>query len=258
MNHLYANDFFSSEKKYRELFMREGFIHLKSVFSPVDCANAVNTIKDFESRIDFSNTVELVTENIDGKVLTKYFQGAYRLGDPLRKFFSNKLLSIGASLLEEDAYFADLEAHIRNPGGGEIPRHQDNFYFNLKAARGMTCYIALSEHDKDSGGLNYIRRSHEKVLNHDQSLCPGFSSSLGNETILQGISSEPRIYSPHYEIGDVTIHHPNNIHFSKASGIEVNRGFALSARIFALNEERDPVGMKRYKRLLEKNRSIYG
>ncbi len=258
MEPIHVDDFFSSEKKSREIFLREGFVHLKSVFSADDCENAINTIKDFECSLDYSNTVELVTENINGDVLTKYFQGAYRLGDSLRRFFSSKLLSIGASLLQEDAYFADLEAHIRNPGGGEIPRHQDNFYFNLKAARGMTCYIALSEHNKDSGGLNYIRGSHERVLNHDQSLCPGFSSSLDKEKILQSISSEPVIYSPNYEIGDVTIHHPNNIHFSKASGFDVNRGFALSARIFALDEERDPVGMKRYKRLLEKNRSIYG
>ena len=258
MEPFHVEDFFDDQNKYRELFFREGFVHLKSVFSACQCENAIKTIQDFETRLDFSNSVELVTEDINGTVLTKYFQGAYKLGDSLRRFFSSKLLTIGVSLLKEDAYFADLEAHIRNPGGGEIPRHQDNFYFNLKAARGMTCYIALSEHDKNSGGLNYIRGSHERVLEHDQSLCSGFSSSLTKEKIGEEISSNSRTYSPHYEIGDVSIHHPNNIHFSNPSGSNAARGFALSARIFALDEERDSVGMQRYKRLLGKNRSIYG
>ena len=258
MKPIHEEIFFDDEVKYRELFMREGFLHLKSVFSADDCQNAITTIREFENNIDNSNSVEFVTETINDTVLTKYFQGAYKLGDPLRKFFSSKLLSIGVSLLQEDAYFADLEAHIRNPGGGEIPRHQDNFYFNLKGARGMTCYIALSEHNEDSGGLNYIRRSHEKVLDHDQSLCPGFSSSLNKDTIRENLINEPAIYSPNYAVGDVSIHHPNNIHFSRSSGPNAIRGFALSARIFAVNEERDPVGLARYKRLLEKNRSIYG
>ena len=88
MENLSVKNFFANEDGCREFFLREGFIHLKSVFSTAECANAINTIKDFESSLDYSNTVELVTENIDGNVLTKYFQGAYKLGDSLRKFFS--------------------------------------------------------------------------------------------------------------------------------------------------------------------------
>ena len=59
-------------------------------------------------------------------------------------------------------------------------------------------------------------------------------------------------------MGDVTIHHPNNIHFSEPSAKGGERGFALSARIFAIEEIRDEKGIQRYKRLLDKNRSING
>ena len=256
MESVQPEEVLQSPGKYQRIFQEEGFIHLSSVFSVDECQKAVVAIKKFEESLDSSNSVDLVTEDINGNILTKYFQGAYRLGDPLKRFFSSRLLSIGVSLLGEEAYFADLEAHIRNPGGGEIPKHQDNFYFNLKDARGMTCYIALSTHNKDSGGLNYIRGSHSRVIEHSQSLCPGFSSSLEEKSDLELVAS--RIYSPDYMVGDVSIHHPNNIHFSKPSGLDVERGFALSARIFALGEVRDPVGVERYKRLLEKNRSVYG
>ena len=249
------DDVLSRPAAARELFVNKGFIHIKSVFDQEVCLKAIERINSFEADLDKSNSVALVTETIAGRNYTKYFQGAYQLGDPLRRFFSLGLLRVGSVLLEDrDVYFADLEAHIRNPGGGEIPKHQDNFYFNLSEALGMTCYIALSAHDATTGGLNYVERSHARVLAHDQSLCPGFSSSLEHECS-ESEPGEKRIYKPEYGIGDVTIHHPNNIHFSEALNREADRRFALSARIFACDETRDLAGIERYQRLLAKNRA---
>lgn len=238
-------------------FRSDGFLHLKNVFSRDECSNAVNAIKEFEKNIDASNSVRLVTEKIDDEYYTKYFQGAFELGDPLRRFFSTRLLTIGSVLLgNEDVFFADIEAHIRNPGGGEIPKHQDNFYFNLKDAKGMTCYIALTPHNSESGGLNYIHRSHAMVLTHDQSLCPGFSSSLDSTDYTGKIEHGKRVFSPEYNIGDVSIHHPNNIHYSLPADKTCDRGFALSVRIFSMLEEKDMDGVERYRRLLTRNRKI--
>lgn len=248
----------SNTKAARAEYLNKGFIHIKSVFCDDICKEAINSIESFESNQEASNSVDFVTETIDGKCYTKYFQGAYKLGQPLRKFFSLELLKIGSILLGgEKVYFADLEAHIRNPGGGEIPKHQDNFYFNLANALGMTCYIALSSQDKNTGGLNYIENSHSRVIPHKQSLCPGFSSSLEN-TDNKEISASNRVSSPLFEIGDVSIHHPNNIHYSKAVDKQSSRKFALSVRIFGQNEVQDMAGLARYRKLLEKNRTPYG
>jgi len=248
-------DVFSEPKVAQKKFAEKGFIHIKSVFSKEVCLEAIKSIDSYEINLEKSNSVTLVTETIENKTYTKYFQGAYQLGDPLRKFFSFNLLRVGSILLDErDVYFADLEAHIRNPGGGEIPKHQDNFYFNLSEALGMTCYIALSAHDTTTGGLNYVEASHARVIAHDQSLCPGFSSSL-EYTHDDPEARKKRIYKPTYDIGDVTIHHPNNIHFSEALQREAGRKFALSARIFASEETKDLAGVERYQRLLTKNRA---
>jgi hypothetical protein len=248
-------DVFGQPTVAQRRFAEKGFIHIKSVFNKEVCRKAIKSIDSFENGLEKSNSVALVTETIENKNYTKYFQGAYQLGDPLRRFFSFSLLKVGSILLDgRDVYFADLEAHIRNPGGGEIPKHQDNFYFNLSEALGMTCYIALNAHNTTTGGLNYIEASHRRVIMHDQSLCPGFSSSLEYNLDDPEVRNK-RIYRPEYGIGDVTIHHPNNIHFSEALEREADRRFALSARIFATEETRNLAGIERYQRLLNKNRA---
>tara|TARA_B100000674_G_scaffold479293_1_gene477510 strand:- start:10297 stop:11076 length:780 start_codon:yes stop_codon:yes gene_type:complete len=244
-------------KGARDEFLSKGYLHIKSVFSEEMCNEAINSIEKFEGNLEKSNTIDFVTETINGKCYTKYFQGAYKLGQPLRKFYSWKLLQIGSILLgEQDVYFADLEAHIRNPGGGEIPRHQDNFYFNLSNSQGMTCYVALSSQDVNTGGLNYLENSHSRVIPHKQSLCPGFSSELSNNE-KQEYNSNSIVRSPIFGIGDVSIHHPNNIHFSNPVDPDSPRKFALSVRIFGQDETIDAEGIARYQRLLAKNRAPY-
>lgn len=239
-----------------ETYMNDGVVHIKNVFDKKMCEDAIEEILHLESGISSTNSINLVTEDIGGKVHTKYYQGIYALGKSIRKFFSLGLLELTSWLINEDAvYFSDLEAHLRNPGGGDIPKHQDNFYFNLANAKGATCYIALSSQDKTSGGLSYLLGSHGSVVDHTPSRNPGFSSFLKNEDVRRERGDKIQTFSPVFEIGDVTIHHPNNIHFAEAAGLEVQRGFALSARVFSLNENIDPQGVARYKKLLEANRN---
>lgn len=235
-------------------FRRYGFLHVKGFYEVEDCRLAIETIAGLEKNMEESNTVNLVTENIDGNTLVKYYQGIYPLSQVFRKFANLRLLKLAEILLgTEDLYYADLEAHIRNPGGGMIPKHQDNFYFNLASARGMTTYIALSDHNKESGGLNYKIGSHAKVIQHRLSKVEGFSSTIDdkNEEYMELSSG---VYSPDYEAGDISIHHPNNIHWSDACPKQARRGYALSARVFDSHEVQDEKGVERYRLLLQQNR----
>ena len=119
----------------------------------------------------------------------------------------------------------------------------------------MTVYIALTEHNSSSGGLNYKLKSHEKVINHSLSAVEGFSSFI-EDNFLDKEVLDSGIYSPEYSVGDITIHHPNNVHWSKATPPDVaNRGYAMSARIFDRNEVLDEKGLERYKKLLSLNRA---
>lgn len=239
-----------------DAFREQGFVHIENFFKPDICLEAIGAINALETTLTASNTVNIVTEIIDNKVYVKYYQGIYSENPAFRKFFSLELLELASCLLQtSELYFADIEAHLRNPGGGEIPKHQDNFYFNLKNAVGLTVYIALSSHDANSGGLNYLSRSHSSVISHSPSSSPGFSSFVPDDLLVAPKEAARKVYTPKYNVGDISIHHPNNLHWSKPSPHTAPRGYALSARIFSLNETIDPEGRERYLKLLAKNRS---
>lgn len=237
-------------------FRDRGFVHIKQFFDQKVCADAVNAINTLEQNLSPSNSVNIVTETIQGKVFAKYYQGIYSESTALRSFFSLELLQLASQLLGTTRiYYSDIEAHLRNPGGGQIPKHQDNFYFNLKDARGLTVYVALTPHDKHSGGLNYLARSHASVVNHNLSSCPGFSSYITEQSLDGHHKSGKEVFSPSYEVGDISIHHPNNIHWSNPSPQTAPRGYALSLRVFSLDEQIDPSGRERYLKLLSQNRT---
>lgn len=247
----------STPNDLKAFFEKYGFLHIAQFYEPSLCYSAQKVIEDYEQDLNESNKVELVTENIDGQCLIKYWQGIFGFNQAFRKFLNLRLLSLGSSLLStENIYYSDLEAHIRNPGGGEIPKHQDNFYFNLKNASGMTVYIALTAHDSSSGGLNYKVKSHKKVVNHSLSKVEGFSSFIEDKSLEKEVVDNG-IYSPDYSVGDISIHHPNNVHWSNPAPVNAtSRGFALSARLFNIDESIDEKGVERYKKLLAKNRTF--
>ena len=246
-----------SREKIKNSFIQNGFIHVNNVFTQDLCNEAKLCLIDFEKNLlENKNEAGLVTEQINNSIKVKYFQGLYSVNPIFRKFYSIRLIEIAKLILDsDDLYFNDMETHIRNPGGSEIPKHQDNFYFNLKKALGVTCYIALNEHDSNNGGLNYFSKSHYKrVIDHNSSSAAGFSSFITENTIESNNLKKNRIYKPKYQTGSITIHHPENIHFAEKTPLNSNRAFALSVRIFGGSEEIDPDGVERYKKNLIINR----
>jgi len=251
---LSASEILDKSSEARSIFEKNGFIHITDVYDQSTCKEAIEKIQYMEKSLLDSNSVQLVTECINGKPLVKYCQGIYDQSPAFRRFFSHRLLSIASILLMSDEiHFADIELHIRNPGGSNIPRHQDNFYFNLKNAKGLTAYIALSDHSRESGGLNYKINSHARVINHTLSDVKGFSSFIPSDSD-EYAELKGDVYSPSYQAGDISIHHPNNIHWSDSNPIEGSRGYAVSVRVFDSCERIDPAGVERYKRLLAANR----
>ncbi len=245
------------EDQIRDSFETHGFIHIEDIFSHELCNQAKSTLIEYESELlDNKNEIGLVTEQIGESIKVKYFQGLYSINQIFKKFYSVRLIEIAKMIIgKDDLYFNDMETHIRNPGGSEIPKHQDNFYFNLKKALGVTCYIALNEHNINNGGLNYLSKSHlNRVLSHDPSSSAGFSSYITENTVMDKNLKNNRIYKPEYKTGSVTIHHPENVHFADKCSINSQRAFALSVRIFSGSEEIDLEGIERYKKNLEKNR----
>lgn len=240
----------------RQEFEEKGVILLHNVYPKKLCDEAINCILEFEKNIaEHCNKPGLVTERINSLNYIKYLQGLCGINKLFYRFLSYSILNVCAQIMDmNDLYFSDMETHIRNPGGSDIPKHQDNFYFNLKRALGMTCYVALNDQNSTSGSLNYLLYSHiNRVINHSQSSTAGFSSFIQENDI---IYSRLKVIkdSPTYYAGSVTIHHPENIHFANKTPTTSNRGYALSIRVFSQSESIDEDGVKRYQQLLNQNR----
>ena len=251
-------DINNNGNEIKQSFNKYGILHVENIFDIELCNQAIKVLLDIESKLDSNkNEVGLVTECIKDSIFIKYYQGLYNVNPIFKKFFSIKLMEIAKlALSADDLFFNEIETHIRNPGGTEIPKHQDNFYFNLAKAKGLTCYIALNPHNIINGGLNYLLSSHKKrVISHDSSDAAGFSSYISEKTVKNNMLKDIKIYEPDFKIGSVTFHHPENIHFAKPAPTSTNRAFALSVRIFSSSEEIDLDGMERYKKNLVKNRN---
>ena len=63
--------------------------------------------------------------------------------------------------------------------GMSVPIHQDNYYWNLNNAKGVTVWIALDKSTKKNGALFYYKSSHKlRLLKHKNSYTPGSSQKI--------------------------------------------------------------------------------
>ena len=115
----------------------------------------------------------------------KYCQSIFQFNNQVRKFLSLSLFDLSAYLLKsQDVYFAGIELHIRNSGGGEIPVHQDNVSFTLTKSKALTAYIVLVDQSGDTGGLGYYDYNIDSpMLPHCLTSIAGFSSSIDHNSL---------------------------------------------------------------------------
>ena len=114
-------------------------------------------------------------------------------------------------MLSEKVYLKSFEIHSRFALGSLIPHHQDNGYYGLNEADGLTVYIPLNEQKACDGGLQYLKIKKDKTFEHEGSDANGFSLTLKDLNKFK----ELEIISPNYQGGDCTIHHANSIHLQK-------------------------------------------
>jgi ectoine hydroxylase-related dioxygenase (phytanoyl-CoA dioxygenase family) len=105
--------------------------------------------------------------------------------------------------------------------------HQDNFYWCLDNANGLTVWIALDKCDESNGGLSYYKGSHKLgTLDHKDSFAPGSSQTIRDYDLLYKMDKDRVLV--HLEPGDCLIHHSNTIHGSAANTSErARRGVTM-------------------------------
>tara|TARA_A100001035_G_C27761972_1_gene491693 strand:- start:578 stop:1243 length:666 start_codon:yes stop_codon:yes gene_type:complete len=113
------------------------------------------------------------------------------------------------------------ELHVQKPYCEGIPYHQDNFYHQVNPLESLKILIPLQNMNSDQGSLSFIDCENDiKVFKHIPSKVKNFSSYIPSN-ILKDINLRHISYT--YEVGDLSYHFVNSIHFSK--GNKTNKDF---------------------------------
>tara|TARA_A100001015_G_scaffold268079_1_gene318658 strand:- start:3069 stop:3824 length:756 start_codon:yes stop_codon:yes gene_type:complete len=159
-----------------------------------------------------------------------------------------KILDLAEELLEDKPELISIQAFVK-PGtmGLPAPFHQDNAYWCIEPANGLTMWIALDICDKSNGMVKYIIGSHKiGVVEHAPSLAPGSSQIIEEKNL-----PNSKIFTPSLYPGDCAIHHTMNVHGSNPNNSgKQRRGLLLCFK--GINTERNIDLFGRYQKNLEK------
>ena len=107
---------------------------------------------------------------------------------------SKKILSISKKLLEGDVKSFGAEVFAKPAKVGRpVPIHQDNFYWNVDDAKGLTIWIALDKSTKKMEQFFTLKKVKVGLINHTASNAPGSSQKIKNKNILKNLKNYPRI-----------------------------------------------------------------
>ena len=241
-------------------FEKNGYLHVKNFFDPDSCLaickvmdsldpSIVKAVSSSRSTfIDFDDQTGLYYSGLT------YLQKASFFIPEVCTIKNLPLLNFSAKLLGiDDAFFMDDEVHVRQPNScHEIPAHQDNFYFALQNPKALTCYVYLTNQDRNSGGLGFLPSDiSTSTDDHESSEALGFSSY--NNTIESNRKEE--FDYPCTRTGDVVFHHSNTYHraFTNATNSPTA---SLSIRVFSMsNLSKSQLIQAKYQLNLSSNRS---
>ena len=198
--------------------------------------NSVDT--DFNFNEVISKDIVFEKDNIN----YKYIQNVNFYRPICNKVLNEQLFKVVSDLLEESAYFINMEIHDKAPlVGTPTPAHQDNFYFRLNPPSALTVYIPLEKHDASiNGGLKFVRNSHSQgTKDHASAEVKAFSSKLNAE-----VNSE-MVFNTQLNQGDIVIHHCNTVHFADSNKSKLHRR-SLSLRFNGYSAKVDPDMHKKY------------
>ena len=236
-----------------KFFEGHGFVHIPGFYDLDVCTSALEELITFVESFsgDYSSLSNSDFETVDGQEKLKYCQSLFESNRQIRKLLTLSLFDMSANLLKvNNVYLSDIELHIRNSGGGEIPVHQDNVSFSLTQAKALTVYIVLVDQDISTGGLGYYEYPiGSPMLPHKLTSIPGFSSSVDSDLLQQ---REPIF--PSLSAGDVVFHHCQTPHLARPRPKNLLDAFALSVRMFSSDDTIDQSKYELYLQRLSQHR----
>ena len=137
----------------------------------------------------------------------------------VRLISDDRLLDIAEQFIGPNlALFASHYIAKRPKDGQEVLWHQDGSYWPLEPMVVVTLWLAIDDSDQENGCMRVIPDTHNtKLLTEDElQQRPDATNVLGSG-IDPATIDEARAVDVVLKAGDVSVHHPNLIHGSKAN-----------------------------------------
>ena len=235
----------------RENYDTTGVIVEPELISKVDVDLVIEDLNRFfmENKDNLEEGKEINYANEEKTVVNSF----HRLENYQGYFFNDlakrsKIVNLAEELLKDKVELISIQAFVK-PGdiGLQTPYHQDNAYWCIEPANGLTIWIALDKCDKTNGMIKYIKGSHQiGVVEHTPSLAPGSSQIIEDKNLPDG-----EVFNPSLNPGDAAIHHTMNIHGSNPNNSgKQRRGFLLCYK--GENTKRNMELFNRYQKNLDK------
>tara|TARA_B100001248_G_scaffold259420_1_gene245423 strand:+ start:476 stop:1264 length:789 start_codon:yes stop_codon:yes gene_type:complete len=237
-------------------FSKNSVIKLDNLINKDICHKACQYVQDNEEKIieSYKNDKKgLTIDIVNQKKYIKYFEYPLKENAALfGKFVTSDIFKIAEYLLGDVVFLKSVELHSRCAQGTLIPPHQDNAYYGLKNAKGLTFYIPINKELADMGGLRYYKNPNTLEVDHIPSDSSGFSLRVSD---LNNINFDT--FDPNYKAGDCTIHHARSIHFADHVPINAERSLVVRLSLYSLNEEVKKGHSEWYKDMIKRNRNKF-
>jgi ectoine hydroxylase-related dioxygenase (phytanoyl-CoA dioxygenase family) len=215
--------------KFKEKYEKNGFIIIRKIIKKKQVKTIFSELDIIKLKAEKTKNNQFFHKTKDGKINTLHnIQKFYKRGKLIDIANKGNIKKISNYLLGDKAKIRNLEFFLKpKKTGMPSPFHQDNYYWNIKDAKAVNVWIALSKSSKINGGLCYFKGSHNLgTINHTISYMKGSSQKIP-DNIIKSLNFS-KIF-PNLNPGDCIIHHPEIIHGSSHNRSNYDRsGFVIS------------------------------
>lgn len=235
-------------KSIKRMYETNGYVVVRNIFNKVDIAKAgIDLDATFlKSLIKFQGRKINKTKN--DVINSVHFMNDWKWSKKLKN--NATLKKISKILLEENIRDFGSELFAKPAKTGmPSPMHQDNFYWCIDNAKGLTIWIALDDSSKKNGGVFYYKKSHHMgLLEHKISFAPGSSQTLKYQKSMKHFKK----IIPNIKKGDCIFHDCLVVHGSnKNTSVYPRRG--LTIRFIGNTSKIDIERKRKYEKDLKRN-----
>jgi ectoine hydroxylase-related dioxygenase (phytanoyl-CoA dioxygenase family) len=125
-----------------------------------------------------------------------------------------KIVSIVKEILGENIICLDTMFWGKNPKTAEfVSFHQDGYYWPInEPVRGVVVWVPFQDTNDENGTIQYVDKSHSKFLLHENIIHEDNKLRRGQTVDISALDLP--LISCSAKLGQVTMHHPYNIHGS--------------------------------------------